>query len=459
MKSSTHVCFILLTIVALLGARPQARADETIPLTNSKHLRATRESVQRALDLLEEAQRRGFAVDQALTAEAMQGAAAFRLAHQRKDGSWPSSRTDEAAQPSDNPVSITYFGSAWARLGLLNTLPLQTIAQVQAHDSKASTVLGKSDDRFTLNGQSGFLVGVSYYAGLGASAETVRRDLDDLQRFGFNWLRVWATWDSFGENVSALDATGKGREPYLQRLQSLVAQCDKRGMVVDVTLARSRPEQQKGGRVHLPGLKAHKQALHTIIDALKPHRNWYLDLANERDVGDDRFVAIDELKELRRLARELDASLLVTASFGGHDYSESDIRDVLQGFDGDFLAIHRPRHKGSPEQTERRTRDVLETLRRLQLKAPVHHQEPMRRGYANWEPTSADFLTDLRGALNGGAAGWCFHNGATKTTTDGKPRRSFDLREKRLMEQLDEEEQKVLQGVRDVLAEAHRAGN
>ena len=145
----------------------------------------------------------------------------------------------------------------------------------------------------------------------------------------------------------------------------------------------------------------------------------------------------------------------MTASFGGHDLSESDIRDVIEGFGGDFLAIHRPRHPGSPAETEGQTRYVLETLRQLQLEFPVHHQEPFRRGYANWEPASADFLTDLRGALQGGAAGWCFHNGATKTAADGQPRRSFDLRERRLIDQLDEEEQAVLRGVRDVLKKAH----
>ncbi|MDA1051285.1 MAG: hypothetical protein O3C40_12505 [Planctomycetota bacterium] len=316
------------------------------------------------------------------------------------------------------------------------------------------TVLGIAKDRFTLDGQPTFLTGISYYAGLGASEESVRRDLDELQQFGFNWLRVWATWDSFGENVSALDADGKGREVYLQRLQSLVAECDRRNMVVDVTLARSRPSNKSAGSFHLPDLQSHQQAVRTIIEALKPHRNWYLDLANERDVGDDRFVPVDELKQLRQLARDLDSTLLVTASFGGHDLTKTDIRDSLQSANSDFLAVHRPRHADSPRQTEARTCEVLKILSEMKLTAPVHHQEPFRRGYANWEPAASDFLIDLRGALQGGAAGWCFHNGSTKTTSDGQPRRSFDLRLKRLLDQLDAEELKVLQSAKAVLSEA-----
>jgi hypothetical protein len=75
---------------------------------------------------------------------------------------------------------------------------------------------------------------------------------------------------------------------------------------------------------------------------------------------------------------------------------------------------------------------------------PVHFQEPFRRGYGKWQPGAEDFVDDLKGARAGGAAGWCFHNGDERSAKDGKPRRSFDLREKRLFEQLDEEENRAL---------------
>ncbi len=57
------------------------------------------------------------------------------------------------------------------------------------------------------------------------------------------------------------------------------------------------------------------------------------------------------------------------------------------------------------------------------------------------------FLMDLRGASRGGAAGWCFHNGGQRTQPDGQPRRCFDLRAKPLMDQLDDEETKVVRSV------------
>ena len=54
------------------------------------------------------------------------------------------------------------------------------------------TVLGIQGSRFTINGKPTFLLGISYYAGLGASEDFPRRSRPP-PRLGFNWLRVWAT--------------------------------------------------------------------------------------------------------------------------------------------------------------------------------------------------------------------------------------------------------------------------
>ena len=64
-----------------------------------------------------------------------------------------------------------------------------------------------------------------------------------------------------------------------------------------------------------------------------------------------------------------------------------------------------------------------------------------------WAPTAEAFVTDLRQAVAGGAAGWCFHNGNEDAAPDGQPRRSFDLRERRLFDQLDGEERKILEAI------------
>jgi hypothetical protein len=324
--------------------------------------------------------------------------------------------------------------------------PRLRAAEEPAPTPAAPKTLGIDGARFTLNGRPTFLLGISYYSGLGASDEILRRDLDDLTARGFNWIRVWATWESFGKDVSAVDAHGKAREAHLARLKALVAECDRRGVVVDVTLARG------AGPGHLADLAAHRDAVETIVTALKERRNWYLDLANERDVRDARFVSIDELRTLREDVRRLDAARLVTASTGGHDLTEADVRDALLVARLDFLAPHRPRTPESPGQTAEQTRKTLALMKRLNRVAPVHYQEPFRRGYTKWDPAAEDFLADLRGAAEGGAAGWCFHNGSQRGGEGGgKPRRSFDLSEKRLFEQLDEEERKAAEEARRVV--------
>ena len=332
--------------------------------------------------------------------------------------------------------------------GVMSLVSLLAVRSGDAADQTtpptARTVLGIKDTRFTLNGQPTFLLGISYYGALGASEAFMRHDLDDLQPHGFNWLRVWATWGAFDHDVSAVDAQGGAREPFLGKLRWLVDECDRRGLVVDVTLTRSQASSRRAGAVGLPDFPAHQRAVETLIQALKPHRNWYLDLANERDVRDARYVSPAELKVLRELARRLDPLLLVTASFGGHDLTESDVRDALMTAGSDFLCPHRPRDAGSPAQTEAQTRVCLALAQALGRVVPVHFQEPFRRGYGSWEPAAADFLADLSGAVAGGAAGWCFHNGSQRNTPDNQPRRSFDLRSQRLFEQLDTEEHKVV---------------
>ena len=51
-------------------------------------------------------------------------AVAYLVGNQREDGSWPmKSRAHPGATPYKNPVPITYFGSAWATLGLIRSFP------------------------------------------------------------------------------------------------------------------------------------------------------------------------------------------------------------------------------------------------------------------------------------------------------------------------------------------------
>ncbi len=334
--------------------------------------------------------------------------------------------------------------------------PLVPVTERVAAEGGAppATRLGTRDRQFTLNDKPTFLFGISYYGGLGASEETLRRDLADVKKHGFNWARVWATWAAFGKDVSAVDAEGRARDAFLKKLQRLVAECDRQGIVVDVTLSRGNGVS---GPARLQTAAAHRRAVETLVTTLRPHRNWYLDLANERNIKDERFTSFADLKELRDVVRGLDPHRLVTASHAG-DLNRADLREYLRTVRVDILSPHRPRDAGSPRQTEAKSRECLAWMKQLGRVVPLHHQEPFRRAFGAWQPRAADYVTDLKGALAGGAAGWCLHNGDSRAVKDGRPRRSFDLREKRLFEQLDEEEAKALPLLAKVMAEKRAAG-
>jgi hypothetical protein len=325
-------------------------------------------------------------------------------------------------------------------------IPLFLLSIMSIFLSRA-TELGIDSTHFTINGKQTFLLGISYYGALGASEEFIAKDLDDMQRDGFNWIRVWATWAAFDNNISAVENNGAAREPFITKLETLIRECDRRGLIVDVTLSR---QNGTTGGPRLQKFEEHERAVRVLVERLRPYRNWYLDLGNERNIQDKRFVPFEDLKKLRALVRELDPKRFVTASHSSDDESflatiEKYVRDVTV----DFLVNHRPRSTTSAQQSRATTESILKRLKELDLTVPIHFQEPFRHGYTKgWEPTAEDFLRDLRGAMEGGAAGWCFHNGAQVGPPDGRPRRSFDLREKRLYDQLDPTELEVTSRVK-----------
>ena len=85
-------------------------------------------------------------------------------------------------------------------------------------------------------------------------------------------------------------------------------------MIVDVTLSRGNGV---AGSPRLETLAAHRHAVETLLGAMKAQRNWYLDLGNERNVRDRRFVSFAELRQLRDAARQIDPKRLITASHAG----------------------------------------------------------------------------------------------------------------------------------------------
>jgi hypothetical protein len=313
-------------------------------------------------------------------------------------------------------------------------------APAPAPPATGTTVLGIQGSQFTLNEVPTFLYGITYAAGLGASQAFIEQDLDDMQRFGFNWLRVWATRNRFDNDTSAVDATGQPRPTFMAKLKWLVAECERRGMVVDITL--SRRDQPA-----FYDLAKHRRAVETLAIELRDYRNWYLDMANERN-GEVSFI---ELQQLRNAIKGLDPQRLVTASHS-FDISLADLEQYLFTAHVDFIAPHRQRSSEANQETEVVTRRYLEQMSALGRVVPVHYQEPFRRGYHSWQPEVVDFVDNLRLSWQGGAAGWAFHNGDQRKpllAPNRDPRRSADMRDKRLFDQLDTVEYQAMEEMQD----------
>ena len=345
--------------------------------------------------------------------------------HAPRDEAWKRDRFPEA----------NVYGMRWIKRLLFAPLLLAV-----AVSGASGTELGIQQSRFTVDGRPTFLHGISYYGALGANREPILEDLDDMQKYGFNWIRVWATWSAFDNDVSAVDAEGRLREPFMDKLQWLVAECDRRGMIVDVTLTKG---EGRLGHSHVSALDAHLRALETLTSRLKAKGNWYVDLANEHNIR-SKYVSFEDASSLRDRVKQVDDKRLVTISYVG-DIPKEDVAHYLLDVKVDFLSPHRPRNARSAGQTEHTTRQYLTAMRELGRVIPVHYQEPFRRDFSKgWQPKAADFAADLLGAIEGGAAGWCFHNGDNRWAPDAQPRRSFDMRENRLFTQLDEVERQAI---------------
>jgi hypothetical protein len=62
--------------------------------------------------------------------DGVKNAVAFLVRTQRDDGSWPmTKRTHPGETPTQNVIPITYFGSAWATLGLLRCVPGESVRE------------------------------------------------------------------------------------------------------------------------------------------------------------------------------------------------------------------------------------------------------------------------------------------------------------------------------------------
>ncbi len=307
-----------------------------------------------------------------------------------------------------------------------------TITSPAFEEAFSADSLKISGAMFNTAGMNGFMLGISYYGALGIADESkIKRDLDDMQKYGFNWFRVWAIWDIVGENVSAITSYGTVREPYMSRLKNLISEASKRGLTVDITLMRHNSPFPSNFGDHLA-------CVATLAHELKPYRNAYFDVANECNFHDTpNYVSPTEVGDLITTLKSIDPGRLATASFA--HISGKELQEYITIGKIDFVAPHMGFNSFEGIVTlQNAMSEIGETL-------PINMQETFRNGYESESYTAQDFMSDYEGTKLAGGAGWCLHNGSSRPTLGGEflpPHKSFWMKEpeKRLFEQLDEEE-------------------
>jgi len=285
--------------------------------------------------------------------------------------------------------------------------------------------LGLAGRSFTFDGVETFMLSISYYGGCAAPEATVVSDLARLASLGFNNVRVWAAWPTPSLAASVLRSDGSLDADALARLELLLDTARAHGMTVDVTFAYGIPGASDGG------FDSYRTGIDGVAAALLGHRNVFFDLGNERDVGDERYLSAEQVRDLAAAVRARDPSRLVTASLGGNAPSDAATKyiELYSVADIDFATPHFPRDDVWAAETQAR----VETMRGLVVDAgwdrAIYLQEDARRGYGSATWPKEDFLTAATGAHAASAAGWCFHNDA-----------GFDLGTQTLFDQLDDVE-------------------
>ena len=254
--------------------------------------------------------------------------------------------------------------------------------------------IGVSGDKFTVNGQPKFLLGVSYFDGSNYRVE----DFDSLAARRFNLIRVWLDWGSAGDGRSFFDSSGGLVQG--QKLLNLVRAANARGLIVDVTILD-------------PGLTFGdvNRALRETATLLRNESNVFFDVMNEHDHGGGpRSHA--EVAGFISTVRSIAPNVPVTvSSTGGHLMDTGNI-DEEMGAGVGFLTPHFERTSDWFDRTDERVAFVKNHIASRGRNLPVYLQEEARRGHSGLNPSKDQFLQAAREARDAGAAGWILHTAA-----------------------------------------------
>jgi hypothetical protein len=321
----------------------------------------------------------------------------------------------------------------------------------------AATTLGISGDKFTLNGQPTFLLGVSYFDVLGWRTS----DLDALQARRFNMVRIfldWNVWPGGHRLRSCFNPDGSMKNT--ASLVNFVRACAARGMVVDVAILHVGSNELKDWTSSsFPQI-----AIRNAVRLLAPEPNVLFDLVNEHNgfTAAGKNMAWSDshalMKSLVTAARLEKSNAILTVSslsmvFPGYyehilradDSVNPAIVDEELATGIDVMTPHFGREVDWYSRTDRRVLNLKNHITSRGKSTLIYLQEENRRstavdnGEGGGNIPKEHFFQAVMEAKYTGAAAWLFHT-----------RAGFDLATSSFFAQLDPQENEIANGIGQV---------
>jgi hypothetical protein len=305
-----------------------------------------------------------------------------------------------------------------ATLGMLMAYASESIAQ--------SPRLGISGSQFTVNGSPRYLLFVSYFDAMRASAGDLDYDLKYLKNLGYDGIRIFPNWfhyrcdGSVGAGSDALFTTGSSVNPSRWgTFLSVLTAAGNHGLLVDSSFTREITFED------------YKQQFRDVTIRLRgSHPHVFFDLHNEYPNGNQLTPA--QVAEIARMIHTEDPARLVTVSTGEND--EASAGQVAHDAGLNLAAPHTARNLSNwwaagTLRAVNRTSDGLDGTIDGRFGAPdrpVYLQEPMpfsqfvqsgtgQRCGTLYDRTLGHARSAARAGKASGAAAATFH---TRTTFD-----------------------------------------
>jgi hypothetical protein len=297
------------------------------------------------------------------------------------------------------------------RVRRIQALALVLVGLVNVASARAQT-LAVQGDHFAVDGQPKFLLFVSYFDAMHASALALDSDFQYLREKGFDGIRIFPNWaQGCGPRVSApgfYTATGVVPEshPLWIKFIDVLNRARNNGLLVDVTL----DARTSGARAAVPVIAARLAG---------GYRHVLFDVYNEWDTHISPPDANRTLvKTLVAAVHEKDAARITTASAGLSSLGAIAVADRY-----DVVAYHDARNPASWFSSDA----ILGQLNAIrasfgQSVKPIYLQEPMpfanydarpvaQGGCGNQQHDSAQdhARSAAQLAKRHGAAAWTFH--------------------------------------------------